>query len=209
MRLTGLHSKEIIKSTGAIDFSKATPCDFSRGYLKWNESRNNIALTFSNNLFYPSIKNPWDLPSASCIALCNKSKTSWFGTRSPRFIISANSLPLSVPDATSARNKSPVLKWLKPYFSTILAHCVPFPLPGPPKIQIIGAFSLLFACNWQENSWANNLFNVDLSLFWYYREIKSQNLPKSNIKFPKRQRCLCIWSNFCIKRCKRPFVLTC
>lgn len=31
---TGLHSNEMIKSTGAIDCSKAAPWDFSRGYLQ-------------------------------------------------------------------------------------------------------------------------------------------------------------------------------
>lgn len=59
-------------------------------------------------------------------------------------MISDNSLPLSVPAVTSALNKSPVLKWLKPNFSTILAHCVPLPLPGPPKIQMIGTSLLAY-----------------------------------------------------------------
>lgn len=72
------------------------------------------------------------------MACSNRPSTSSFGTKSPRFIISANCLPLSVPAVTSARNKSPVLKWLNLYFSTIFSHWVPLPLPGPPKIQMIG-----------------------------------------------------------------------
>lgn len=44
---------------------------------------------------------------------------------------------------TSSRSKSPVLKCEKLYFLTILSHCVPFPDPGPPKIQIIGTFESL------------------------------------------------------------------
>lgn len=122
-------------------------------------------MTFKYNLFvrinYPSIKNPFDLPCASFIAFRSKSKTSSFGTRSPRFMISDSSFPLSVPAPTSALNKSPVLKWLKPNFSTILAHCVPFPLPGPPKIHMIGTLSLL-ACNLSRNE-NNVLLTVQIS----------------------------------------------
>lgn len=40
--------------------------------------------------------------------------------------------PFSFPEFISARNKSPALRWTKPKVSTILAHWVPFPLPGPP-----------------------------------------------------------------------------
>ena len=54
------------------------------------------------------------------------------GTRSPFAMIAFISSALSDPELTSALNKSPVDKWQKPYFSTIFAHCVPFPLPGPP-----------------------------------------------------------------------------
>ena len=43
------------------------------------------------------------------------------------------SLPRADPDATSARNKSPDDKWVKPYLATIFSHCVPLPLPGPPR----------------------------------------------------------------------------
>lgn len=34
VNVTGLHSREMIKSTGEIVCSKATPWDFSRGYLQ-------------------------------------------------------------------------------------------------------------------------------------------------------------------------------
>lgn len=41
--------------------------------------------------------------------------------------------PYSEPDLISALRRSPALRWVKPYWSTILAHWVPFPLPGPPE----------------------------------------------------------------------------
>jgi hypothetical protein len=41
-------------------------------------------------------------------------------------------LPRSEPDCTSLLNRSPVDRWVKPYFATILSHCVPLPDPGPP-----------------------------------------------------------------------------
>mmetsp|Transcript_75238 Transcript_75238/g.151258 ORF Transcript_75238/g.151258 Transcript_75238/m.151258 type:complete len:306 (-) Transcript_75238:95-1012(-) len=36
-------------------------------------------------------------------------------------------------DVTSARSRSPALKWQNPNASTSLAHWVPLPLPGPPS----------------------------------------------------------------------------
>lgn len=43
--------------------------------------------------------------------------------------------PFSEPDWISARRRSPALRCVKPKLSTILAHCVPFPLPGPPIMK--------------------------------------------------------------------------
>ena len=40
--------------------------------------------------------------------------------------------PFSDPELISARRRSPALRWVYPKCSTILAHWVPFPLPGPP-----------------------------------------------------------------------------
>lgn len=61
------------------------------------------------------------------------------GTNSPFCMISTRFLPLGVPAWTSALSRSPVERCVKPYFSTIRSHCVPFPEPGPPanwKVQI-------------------------------------------------------------------------
>ena len=43
--------------------------------------------------------------------------------------------PFSEPDFISARKRSPALRLVNPNCSTILAHWVPFPLPGPPANQ--------------------------------------------------------------------------
>lgn len=40
--------------------------------------------------------------------------------------------PFSEPESISPLRRSPALKWVKPKCSTMYAHCVPFPLPGPP-----------------------------------------------------------------------------
>lgn len=53
-------------------------------------------------------------------------------TSSPLAMTSFSLAPRSEPEATSSRRRSPEDRWQKPNFSTILAHCVPFPLPGPP-----------------------------------------------------------------------------
>lgn len=54
-------------------------------------------------------------------------------TNSPFSIISFKRLPRSDPEATSALSKSPDERWQNPYFSTIRAHWVPLPDPGPPE----------------------------------------------------------------------------
>lgn len=41
--------------------------------------------------------------------------------------------PFSLLDNISFLNRSPALRWVKPKVSAIFAHCVPFPLPGPPE----------------------------------------------------------------------------
>lgn len=69
-----------------------------------------------------------------------KLRISWLskftcGTNCPSFMIESIFKPISEPFATSARNKSPADKWQKPNFSTIFAHWVPLPLPGPPEIK--------------------------------------------------------------------------
>ena len=53
-------------------------------------------------------------------------------TSSPFSMMAFSSLPLGEPDATSSRRRSPEDRWVKPYLATILSHCVPLPLPGPP-----------------------------------------------------------------------------
>lgn len=58
------------------------------------------------------------------------------GTSCPCSISLLSSPPLDEPDFTSARNKSPELRCVSPYFATILAHCVPLPDPGPPEKSI-------------------------------------------------------------------------
>lgn len=45
--------------------------------------------------------------------------------------------PVSVPAFTSARSKSPADRCVSLYLATILEHCVPLPLPGPPKTKMI------------------------------------------------------------------------
>ena len=54
------------------------------------------------------------------------------GTSSPFCMISTRFFPRGVPDCTSALRRSPVDRWVKPYFFTMRSHCVPFPDPGPP-----------------------------------------------------------------------------
>ena len=41
----------------------------------------------------------------------------------------------------SARNKSPALKWIKPYCFTNKSHWVPLPDPGPPRTKITDTWS--------------------------------------------------------------------
>lgn len=47
-------------------------------------------------------------------------------------MIQMKTYPFLEPDFISARRRSPALRWVYPKCSTILAHCVPLPLPGPP-----------------------------------------------------------------------------
>lgn len=54
------------------------------------------------------------------------------GTSSPFSMMACSFLPRSEPELTSARSRSPVERWVYPYFCTIFSHCVPFPEPGPP-----------------------------------------------------------------------------
>ena len=55
----------------------------------------------------------------------------------------------------SARKRSPALRWVNPKCSTMLAHCVPFPLPGPPMRKF------LVRCK------ANHLFKVNIVVPYY------------------------------------------
>lgn len=88
---------------------------------------------------YPSIKKPVEF-STFCIAAARSSRTTSLLTSPPFDIVSWSSLPFGDPDATSARNKSPVDRWENLYLATILSHWVPLPQPGPPSTQIIGTF---------------------------------------------------------------------
>mmetsp|Transcript_21026 Transcript_21026/g.53899 ORF Transcript_21026/g.53899 Transcript_21026/m.53899 type:complete len:220 (+) Transcript_21026:1178-1837(+) len=56
------------------------------------------------------------------------------GTRPPCFITSAHVLPSSLPEATSARSRSPEERWWRPYLATSFSLRVPLPLPGPPRM---------------------------------------------------------------------------
>ena len=58
------------------------------------------------------------------------------GTSSPFSIIWLSFCPRSEPDCTSFLSRSPVDRWVNPYFFTILSHCVPLPDPGPPVVCV-------------------------------------------------------------------------
>ena len=62
-------------------------------------------------------------------------KMSSNGTNSPLSMVVLNCWPRALPVATSARNKSPVDRCVKPNSLTMLAHCVLLPAPGPPSTK--------------------------------------------------------------------------
>eukprot|EP00041_Stephanoeca_diplocostata_P007098 m.97849 g.97849 ORF g.97849 m.97849 type:complete len:407 (+) comp16729_c0_seq1:482-1702(+) len=83
----------------------------------------------------PSSKIPFPAGALS-IAFFKTSTVQLSGTSSPFACNSAILFPRSDPLAASARSKSPTEKCSMAYFSAIFAHCVPFPLPGPPTTKI-------------------------------------------------------------------------
>lgn len=104
---------------------------------------------------YPSIRKPVDF-STLAIAAARSSRTTSLLTSPPFDIVSWSSLPFGDPEATSARNKSPVDKWENLYLATILSHCVPFPQPGPPRTQMIGTFESM--------TWKNRCKLISINL---------------------------------------------
>lgn len=107
------------------------------------------------------------------------------GTSSPFSIISTKFFPLGDPDLTSALRRSPVDRWVKPYFWTIFSHCVPFPEPGPPKIQI----NLFLTYRYLEHQ---TYFQLSLEIWW------SLLLPflqqcKATIALPYIMKCIAQW----------------
>ena len=84
------------------------------------------------------------LPSSFLImASAMRSKTTKRGTKSPFSMTALSCLPISEPDLTSSRRRSPEDKWVNPYLATILSHWVPLPHPGPPKTQMTGRPALV------------------------------------------------------------------
>ena len=83
------------------------------------------------------------------------------GTSSPFSMIAVNCFPLSEPDPTSSRSRSPEERWVNPYLATILSHWVPFPHPGPPRTQTIGSFA----------SWRGVLSMLALSTAWNKKDV--------------------------------------
>ena len=58
------------------------------------------------------------------------------GISCPASMISFAFFPRSLPEATSARNMSPVESWTMPKLSSIRFACVPLPAPGAPSKMI-------------------------------------------------------------------------
>ena len=83
--------------------------------------------------------------SAPHPAPCPGPRTS-MGTSLPSFMICSHSCPSAEPLLTSSRSRSPAERWVKPYLSTILAHCVPLPLPGPPSTNTMRRSSGSSSC---------------------------------------------------------------
>mmetsp|Transcript_8623 Transcript_8623/g.23068 ORF Transcript_8623/g.23068 Transcript_8623/m.23068 type:complete len:217 (-) Transcript_8623:31-681(-) len=79
----------------------------------------------------PSMRN-FVFPDSS-IAFLSSPMVTLLGTIFPSAIIALTMFPSSVPDLTCARSRSPAERCTTPNSSTSLAHCVPFPLPGPPS----------------------------------------------------------------------------
>mmetsp|Transcript_69301 Transcript_69301/g.225799 ORF Transcript_69301/g.225799 Transcript_69301/m.225799 type:complete len:220 (+) Transcript_69301:3267-3926(+) len=82
----------------------------------------------------PSIKYfPPSQPCCSMAFTINLTVIST-GTNLPSVMYDSISSPYSDPIRfRSSRSKSPALKCLYPFRSTMFAHCVPFPEPGPPR----------------------------------------------------------------------------
>ena len=135
-------------SSALASCSNWTPWSISRGY----PSMRKPLLVASSLVILSRIK--------SSTIRCNKqltvqrtsyntctfasAKSAWHhtkGTSSPRSIVAFKSWPRAEPDATSSRKRSPLDKWVKPYFSTMRSHCVPLPQPGPPEREITMLFN--------------------------------------------------------------------
>uniref|UniRef100_A0A6B0UQ15 Putative secreted protein n=1 Tax=Ixodes ricinus TaxID=34613 RepID=A0A6B0UQ15_IXORI len=101
-------------------------------------------------------------------------RTTSKGTRSPFFMISLISLPLSVPACTSSRRRSPDEMCVKSYFFTIFMHWVPLPDPGPPKTNTTGTSTL------------SGSFMSSLLLTWWFRG--GNNTPSERGKKGTQQR---------------------
>uniref|UniRef100_A0A0A9ANS1 Uncharacterized protein n=1 Tax=Arundo donax TaxID=35708 RepID=A0A0A9ANS1_ARUDO len=96
------------------------------------------AILFSSHLGKPSIRT--FLALLISIAFLISSTVISDGTILPSFIISRINSPFSLQDDISCRRRSPALKWANPKSEAILVHCVPFPLPGPPKTKAMNGF---------------------------------------------------------------------
>lgn len=96
------------------------------------------AILFSSHLGKPSIRTL--LALFISIAFLMSSTVISDGTILPSFMISRINSPFSLPDAISCRRISPALRWANPKSEAILVHCVPLPLPGPPKTKAIKGF---------------------------------------------------------------------
>ena len=81
------------------------------------------------------------------------------GTGIPWLMIWKSCFPLSLPPSTSFFRRSPLERWVKPYFATMLSHWVPLPDPGPPNTWLCKI----------DNSWKNLVLGLSkiISQFWY------------------------------------------
>ncbi len=95
--------------------------------------------SFQRRIFYLFLGKPSrrKVPSQPALLISSlMSLTMIFeGTSLPRRMDSAMSSACAPSLLTSCLSKSPVQIWLNPYFLAILAHCVPLPEPGFPRIH--------------------------------------------------------------------------
>mmetsp|Transcript_24927 Transcript_24927/g.78928 ORF Transcript_24927/g.78928 Transcript_24927/m.78928 type:complete len:221 (-) Transcript_24927:217-879(-) len=119
---------------------RSRPCMVSRGQSKKSTFLHGItcaskASAWSSARGKPSMRNSF--APLLIMAVLRRPMVTSMGTSLPSFIRVAHMVPISEPEATSSRRRSPAERCLWPYLATMRSHWVPLPEPGPPRTNVM------------------------------------------------------------------------